>query len=537
MPFDVGAWTEDEARAQFAAFRWAEFGGRPTCQRCGCDAVNRYKSRPIYKCKGCWRQFSDKSGTPWANAKIKYRNLMYLISLVSENVQATSIRQLAKWCRVNYKTAFVWVQKIREEISRKAKETSLEGEVEIDGAYFGGHVRPKNMKKTRKDLRKIPYRANDRALSVVAARQRGGGICTWVAKQETHARSFIADAIKPGSVLFTDKAAGWGPLRGRFSLFQVDHSSAFYTPEACTNGVETLWALMRIMERIHRHITQNYLDLYAADAAWTLTKGKKPEGEAFREVMTWMSRPGRSPLAGYFQGRKRTCPVCKPDGTIEGWKPAPKKGRTDFVRKGVELVPYRPRCSLEKTWPENFKFVSTAEFVSNPATVPDGPGVYALFVREGDDLLRASGFVEQDHKPLWRRGTAVHVYTGETYGLRTRLTQHLLGGIETSNLRATLAALQFNPELIGLASDNGRTAVEAGLSEWLKANTLIGFKSCGYVRDVETVMLNAVASPLNVQRSNGGEYARRLLELRKRFGEIASRWPPPSTGPSRQRRR
>ena len=34
--------------------------------------MDHYKSRDIYKCRRCFRQFSDTSGTPWAYRKISF---------------------------------------------------------------------------------------------------------------------------------------------------------------------------------------------------------------------------------------------------------------------------------------------------------------------------------------------------------------------------------------------------------------------------------------------------------------------------------
>lgn len=527
MPFDVWDWTEEEARAQFANFRWAEFGGRPTCERCNTDAVNTFKCRRLYKCKKCHRQFSDTSDTPWAYRKLTFRKLMTLISLFADNMQALTARAIARQMRLNYKTVLLWVHKLREAIAHHASLQKLGGEVEIDASYHGGYVRPKNMKKTRKDLRKIPYRANDRAFAVVGARQRDGAILTWVAKQEAHARPFICEVIEPGAKVFADKASGFKPMRGRFQVFQINHDQAFYTPEACTNAIETLWALMRVMGRTHRHIAQNYLDLYAAEAAWTLGKGKKPAGRAFTELMTWMSKSRRSPLAGYFQGRKRFLPVCQPDGSVAQWKPAPRKGRIDFIKKGGKLIEFKPRQTREKAWREEWTFLSADTFLAKPDAVPNGPGVYALFARDETGLLAASGFVEQPGLPLWVDDGASHIYTGETYGIRGRLLEHLAGTVRASALRETLLAVQFDLGWLPPApAQEQRALLEGHLTGWLRENVVIGFKSCGYVRDMERIILSATASPMNLVRPNANDYTKGLHRRRRRFrDEVVSTWP------------
>lgn len=42
---------------------------------------------------------------------------------------------------VQYKTTFVMAHKLREAMAAEQKDGELSGEVEVDGAYFGGMVR------------------------------------------------------------------------------------------------------------------------------------------------------------------------------------------------------------------------------------------------------------------------------------------------------------------------------------------------------------------------------------------------------------
>ena len=61
--------------------------------------------------------------------------------------------QLSRDLDVQYKTAFVLMHKPREAMAHETAEARLAGEVEIDGAYFGGHVRPTNAREDRVDRR------------------------------------------------------------------------------------------------------------------------------------------------------------------------------------------------------------------------------------------------------------------------------------------------------------------------------------------------------------------------------------------------
>ena len=76
------------------------------------------------------------------------------------------------------------MHKLREAMAHETVEAQLAGEVEIDGAYFGGQVRPTNAKEDRVDRRLLKNRSSKRRV-VIVLRQRGGRTLT---------RSFLREA-------------------------------------------------------------------------------------------------------------------------------------------------------------------------------------------------------------------------------------------------------------------------------------------------------------------------------------------------------
>ena len=135
------ALSEDEARATFRAIRWAATDGEPVCPECGCVACYEYAARPIFKCKGCLHQFSLTSGTIFASRKLPVRDYLLAIAIFVNGAKGVSALQLSRDLNVQYKTAFVLAHKLREAMASEHKVKVLRGHVEIDGAYFGGHVR------------------------------------------------------------------------------------------------------------------------------------------------------------------------------------------------------------------------------------------------------------------------------------------------------------------------------------------------------------------------------------------------------------
>ena len=82
------------------------------------------------------------SGTIFASRKLSIRDYLLAIAIFVNGAKGHSALQLSRDLDCQYKTAFVLAHKIREAMASEANGATVSGEVEIDGAYFGGHVQP-----------------------------------------------------------------------------------------------------------------------------------------------------------------------------------------------------------------------------------------------------------------------------------------------------------------------------------------------------------------------------------------------------------
>ncbi len=167
--------SDDEAHATFTAIRFTDNKGEAFCPRCGCCAVYTYRARRLWKCQACNHQFSVTSGTIFASRKLAIRDYLAATAIFVNAVKGISALQLGRDLDVQYKTAFVLAHKLREAIGSEQMQGNLSGEIEIDGAYFGGAVKQENQKADRKDRRLLEQQTGKRQ-SVVVARERGGKV-------------------------------------------------------------------------------------------------------------------------------------------------------------------------------------------------------------------------------------------------------------------------------------------------------------------------------------------------------------------------
>ena len=125
-------------------------------------------------------------------------------------VKGISALQLGRDLDVQYKTAFVLAHKLREAIAKEQSEAQLSGVVEVDGAYFGGHVKQENAKADRKDRRLASERTGKRQ-SVVVARERQGKTLPFVVAKEADAVALIRQAVAVGSIVPCRRGERLGP--------------------------------------------------------------------------------------------------------------------------------------------------------------------------------------------------------------------------------------------------------------------------------------------------------------------------------------
>ena len=264
----VARMSDEEAHEAFRLIRWAETKGEPVCVRCGSLNSYAYRTRKLYRCKDCSHQFSVTSGTIFASRKLPVRDYLLAIAIFVNGAKGHSALQLSRDLDCQYKTAFVLAHKLREAVGAQAKGRTVAGTVEIDCAYFGGHVRPANHVKDRVDRRKAMHQTGKRQV-VVTMRERGGATLAMTFKSEGASVPAIAKHVEAGSIVHADEAAHWDVLHSRYLTKRINHSESYSDGEACTNQAESFFSRLRRAEiGIHHHIAGPYLNAYANEMAW-----------------------------------------------------------------------------------------------------------------------------------------------------------------------------------------------------------------------------------------------------------------------------
>jgi transposase-like protein len=303
--------SDAEAETTFRQVRWPETNGEAVCPKCG--ALDAYDCRrpngvPRFRCRACGKDFSITSGTLFASHKLPLRSYLAAIAIFCNEVKGKSMLAMSRDLGLSYKAAFVLGHKMREAMAAELRGREIGGEgkvASVDGAYFGGYVKPANRIENRVDRRLAENKTGKRRV-VVIIREHGGDSLPAVFRTEAAAANFIRSHVKPGTIVNADEASSWDGLHAKFEMKRINHQEAYSLDGACTNWAEEYFSRLRRAEvGHHHHISGPYLLRYAQEAAWREDSRRVANGEQVQRVvhLAMASKPSVD-FSGYWQRRK-----------------------------------------------------------------------------------------------------------------------------------------------------------------------------------------------------------------------------------------
>jgi transposase-like protein len=242
----------DAAFQTIVRLRWPD--GNVTCPRCGGEAPNFIRTRYLWTCRECKRQFSVKIGTIFEDSPLGWDKWLPAIWLLANTKNGVSSYELARSLGVTQKTGWFMLHRIRLAMQTKSFE-KMGGTVEVDETYIGGRL--KNMH-AEKRARRNPRNPHHQMEAVMGMLQRKAG-----AKHSTvrlaHIENVRANTldtlvrahVEAGSNLYTDTLKFYQQLgmfkwkRDGYKHAAVDHAVTYVDGQVHTNGLENFWSLLK----------------------------------------------------------------------------------------------------------------------------------------------------------------------------------------------------------------------------------------------------------------------------------------------------
>ena len=223
------------------ALRWPN---GPICPRCQSPEHRFIKTRSIWECKGCKKQYSVKVGTIWEDSAIKLDTWLCAIWMVVNAKNGVSSYEIHRALGITQKTAWFMMHRIRLALRKGSIDRKLMGEVEVDETYIGGNARNMHVDKRIKLKRDEGF---FRKAVVVGMLERKGEVRTAMLSRASSRllEAAIKEHVVPGSALYSDEWRGYQEVGKDYAHQVINHAETYVRGNVHTNSIENFWSLLK----------------------------------------------------------------------------------------------------------------------------------------------------------------------------------------------------------------------------------------------------------------------------------------------------
>jgi len=264
-----------------ALMRWPD---GPVCPACGHKDHYYLKTQRRWKCKECYRQFSDKVGTIFEDSPLTLDKWLCAMWLIANCKNGVSSCEVGRDLGITQKSAWFVLHRIRTAMQNGSlmKMGGDGGEVEVDETFIGGKAR--NMHLDKRERRITGTGGKDKT-AVMGILERGGEVR--VAVVPNRRKKVLQEAVKQhvaaGTALYTDALLSYDGLAQEYAHKVIDHAEKYVDGRVHTNGLENFWSLLkRGISGTYVSVEPFHLFRYLDEQAYRFNNRKKPMDDSAR---------------------------------------------------------------------------------------------------------------------------------------------------------------------------------------------------------------------------------------------------------------
>lgn len=298
----------EACRNYLVQMRW---NGIPTCTKCGNSHNNYYlKTRQVYKCSSCRKQFTVLQGTIFQCTKAALEDWFFAIFLFVEGKgkDGMATTKLARRIGVQQRTAWLMLHKIRETMKDENMKRVLSGIVECDEAYIGSKPgRDLRLRKRMYDYTalhekeyehlKAVFGVIDRYSGQIVLRKFGWNRNCLTTEVACH---LLKKHVTTISTVNTDAHPSYSSLDVHFHSHHVIRKKrevtrkkrkvmieSYVDGKKHVNGIENVWCHLQKMEKaVYFHFSYKHTNRYLDEFAFRWNRREVSVGQKMMDVFS-----------------------------------------------------------------------------------------------------------------------------------------------------------------------------------------------------------------------------------------------------------
>lgn len=268
-----------------AGAKWGSKG--PSCPRCQSKRHSFLKTRLMWKCLDCQKQFSVKVGTIFEDSPVGLDKWLCAMWLVANCKNGISSYEIARDLKVTQATAWFMVHRIRYAM-HNGTINKMTGTVEADETFIGGAARFMHADAKAEKLQGRRGGTQGKAIVFGLLERETGKVRTHHvrARRKGDLQAIVRDNVTAGAALYTDALKSYDGLDSEYAHKVVDHAETYVDGVVHTNRLENFWALLkRSIKGTYVSVEPFHLFRYLDEQSFRYNERHSTDAERFALVL------------------------------------------------------------------------------------------------------------------------------------------------------------------------------------------------------------------------------------------------------------
>jgi transposase-like protein len=263
----------------------AKWPNGPECPRCQGKKLSFLKTRLMWTCLACRKQFSVKVGTIFEDSAIGLDKWLCAMWLIGNCKNGISSYEIARDLKVTQRTAWFMLQRLRFAM-HTGSIRKMSGTVEADETFIGGAAR---FMHRHKRAEKIHGRGPGGKEIVFGLLERKTGrvhIEHVETRRKGELTNIVRERVRKGSEVMTDELLSYDGLDSEYAHKVIDHAEQYVDGNVHTNRMENFWSLLkRAIKGTYVSVEPFHLFRYLDEQSFRYNERRLTDAERFGKVL------------------------------------------------------------------------------------------------------------------------------------------------------------------------------------------------------------------------------------------------------------
>jgi len=263
----------------------AKWPNGPECPRCQGKKLSFLKTRLMWTCLACRKQFSVKVGTIFEDSAIGLDKWLTAMWLLTNCKNGVSSYEVARALSITQKSAWFMLQRIRF-AQHTGSIRKMSGTVEADETFIGGAAR---FMHRHKRAEKVHGRGPGGKEIVFGLLERKTGR-VHIEHVETRRKgdltAVVKEHVRKGSEVITDELLSYDALDSEYAHKVINHAETYVDGHVHTNRMENFWSLLkRSIKGTYVSVEPFHLFRYLDEQSFRYNERHTTDAQRFQKVL------------------------------------------------------------------------------------------------------------------------------------------------------------------------------------------------------------------------------------------------------------